>query len=257
MSKIIHPTAVINPKAELDKDVIIGPYCFIGEGVRINRGTELKSHIIIEGETSIGENCTIFPFTSIGLPPQDLKYNGEKTGVVIGDGNTIRESVTIHRASVGGDGLTSIGNNNFLMAYVHIAHDCKIGNSIIMANAVTLGGHVEVGNYVMIGGLVAVHQFVRIGEYSMIGGFSGVNKDVPPYTISSTGAFSKVYGINSIGLKRNEFDNETIQSLKKAFNTLFKGDLTMQKAIKTVRDEFPDSNEVVKLTDFISKPKKK
>src|SRR4030043_2429596 len=167
------PTAIVDSKAEIDEGVIIGAYCIIGEGGWIKRGSKLISNVVIEGNTEIGENCTIYPFTSIGLPPQDLKYKGEKTGLTIGNNNIIREYITIHRASVGGDGITTIGDNNFFMAYVHIAHDCKIGNSVIMSNVATLAGHVIVEDHTYIGGLVAVHQFTRIGAYSMVGGLGG------------------------------------------------------------------------------------
>src|SRR4030066_1270645 len=189
-----HPTAIVDSKAEIDEGVIIGAYCIIGEGVCIKRGSKLISNVVIEGNTEIGENCTIYPFTSIGLPPQDLKYKGEKTGLTIGDNNIIREYITIHRASVGGDGLTTIGDNNFLMAYVHIAHDCHIGSHIIMANAATLGGHITIEDYAIIGGVSGIHPFVRVGVCAMDGGSSGVGQDIPPYMIAS-GARAKLFGL--------------------------------------------------------------
>lgn len=185
MGKEIHSTAIISPDAVIEEETSIGPFCIINDRAHIKKGSKLISNVIIEGNTEIGENCIIYPFTSIGLPPQDLKYRGEPTGVKIGNNNTIREYITIHRASVGGDGQTTIRDNNFLMAYVHIAHDCKIGNSVIMANVATLAGHVVVEDHAYIGGLVAVHQFTRIGAYTMVGGFSGVGQDIPPYMIAS------------------------------------------------------------------------
>jgi UDP-N-acetylglucosamine acyltransferase len=255
MTKEIHSTAVIHPKAEIDGDVSIGPFSIIGEGVHIKKGTKLVSNVIIEGESEIGENCIIYPFTSIGLPPQDVKYKGQKTRVKIGNNNIIREYITIHKASVGGDGITTIGNNNFLMAYVHIAHDCKIGNSVTMANVATLGGHVLIEDYAYIGGLVAIHQFTRIGAYTMVGGFSGVNQDIPPYTMSS-GAPAKLFGLNSIGLKRRGFPDQTISELKKAYKILFREKHTLKEAIKKVQEELPYTDEIKHLIDFMELKKR-
>lgn len=252
--KKIHPTAQVSKDARLSEGVEIGPYCIVGEGVKIGRNTSLLSNVVVE-HSEIGENCTIYPFTVIGLPPQDLKYKGERTSVRIGDNNTIREYTTIHRASVDGDGLTVIGNNNFLMAYVHIAHDCKIGNSTIMANATTLAGHVEVEDSVVIGGLVAVHQFTRIGAYAMVGGFSGVVQDIPPYTMAS-GNRARLYGLNTIGLKRNGFKDSTIRELKQAYRILFRSKLTLKEAIDMVKRELRQSDEVKHLIEFIEKNKR-
>jgi len=245
----IHKTAIVSKDAKIESGVEIGPYCIVGDNVRIGKGTRLISHVVIE-HTDIGDNCTVYPFTSIGLPPQDIKYKGENTGVKIGDNNIIREYTTIHRASVGGDGLTRIGDNNFIMAYVHIAHDCQIGNNIIMANATTLAGHVVVEDYAFIGGLVAVHQFARIGSYSMIGGFSAIAQDVPPYT-TAAGDRAKLYGLNTIGLKRHNFDDSTIKDLKRAYRILFRSKLTMDEAIEKVKREIRSSAEINKLIEFI------
>ncbi len=255
MAKEIHPTAIVDSHAEIEDDIVIGPFCIIGEGVHIKKGSKLISNVIIEGNTEIGENCTVFPFTSIGLPPQDLKYKGEKTNVKIGNNNTIREYITIHRASVSGDGTTTIGDNNFLMAYVHIAHDCKVGNHIIMANVATLAGHVTVEDHTVIGGLAAVHQFARIGAYTMIGGFSGVTQDIPPYTIAS-GPRAKLFGLNTIGLKRQGFSDQTISELKKAYKILFREKHTLKEAIKKVQEELPYSDEIKYLIEFIQKNKR-
>jgi len=250
MNREIHPTAILNPKAEIDEGVVIGPFCIIGEGVRIKRGTKLISSVVIEGDTEIGENCIIYPFTSIGLPPQDLKYKGEKTGVKIGNDNIIREYGTVHRASIGGDSITTIGDKNFLMAYVHIAHDCKIGSHIILANAATLAGHVVVEDYVIISGLTAIHQFTRIGAYAMVGGFSGVGQDVPPYTIAS-GARAKLFGLNTIGLKRHGFSDAKINHLKKAYKILFREKRTLKDAIKKIQEDLSYTDEIKHLIDFI------
>jgi len=255
MKKEIHPTAIINPNAEIEEEVVIGAFCIISEGVHIKKGTKLISNVIIEGNTTIGENCSIYPFASIGLPPQDLKYKGEKTGLTIGNNNIIREYITIHRASVGGDGVTTIGDNNFLMAYVHIAHDCKIGNSVIMSNLATLAGHVVLEDYAYIGGLVAIHQFTRIGTYAMVGGFSGVGQDIPPYTMAS-GARAKLFGLNTIGLKRHGFSDSMINDLKKAYKILFREKRTLKDAIKKVQEELPYTDEIKHLIEFIQKNKR-
>ncbi len=251
----IHPTAIIDKKAKIDRDVIIGPYCIIGKGVKIKRGTRLIANVFIEGDTEIGEDCVIHPFSSIGLPPQDLKYKEENTGVRIGNRNIIREYITIHRASVGGDGMTHIGDDNFLMAYVHIAHDCKIGNSVIMANAATLGGHVDIEDKAVIGGLTAIHQFTRIGAYAMVGGFSGVGQDIPPYTIAS-GSRAKLYGLNTVGLKRNNFSEDIIKDLKNSYKILFRSKLTLKEAIDKIKQEIKASREVSHLIEFIEKNKR-
>jgi UDP-N-acetylglucosamine acyltransferase len=251
----VHPTAIIEREVELEEDVFIGPYCIIGKGARIRRGVRLISNVIIEGRTEIGEETTIYPFSSIGLPPQDMKYHGEETGVFIGKKNIIREYTTIHRASVGGDGMTTIGDNNFLMAYVHIAHDCKIGNHIVMANAATLAGHVKVEDYAVIGGLVAVHQFTRIGAYAMVGGFSGIGQDIPPYMMAS-GARARLYGLNTVGLKRHGFSEQTISELKKAYKILFREKRTLKDAIKKVQQDLPYSDEIRHLIGFIEENKR-
>lgn len=250
----IHRTAIVAPNAKLAEGVEIGPYSMVGENVKIGKNTKLMSHVIIE-EAEIGAGCIFYPFATIGLPPQDLKYKNEPTKVKIGDRNIIREYITIHRASVGGDGITEIGNDNFLMAYVHIAHDCKIGNSIAMANAATLAGHVIVEDFAVIGGLVAVHQFTRIGAYAMVGGFSGVGQDIPPYTIAS-GSRAKLYGLNSIGLKRYGFDESTIKDLKHAYKILFRSKLTLKESIDEVRLKIRQSKEIRHLIKFLEQNKR-
>ncbi|RJQ13703.1 MAG: acyl-ACP--UDP-N-acetylglucosamine O-acyltransferase [Nitrospiraceae bacterium] len=250
----IHPTAIVSSDAKLSEGVEIGPYCIIGDNVKIGKNTKIAAHVIIE-ETEIGKDCSVYPFTSIGLAPQDIKYKGEKTRVKIGDNNVIREYITIHRASVSGDGVTKIGDNNFLMAYVHIAHDCTLGNHVIMANATTLAGHVVVEDFVFIGGLVAVHQFAKIGAYSMIGGFSAIPQDIPPYT-TAAGERARLYGLNTVGLKRRNFSDATISDLKKAYKILFRSKLTLKEAIDKVRHDLGKSEEVGKFIDFIEKNKR-
>lgn len=251
----IHPTAIVSKEVVLKEGVVIGPYCIINGPVKIDAHTRLINHVVIDGKVEIGSGCTIYPFTTIGLPPQDLKYKGEDTGVRIGSNNIIRESVTIHRASVGGDGWTEIGDNNFLMAYVHIAHDCKIGNHVIMANAVTLAGHVKVYDYAFLGGLVAIHQFTRIGAYAMVGGFSGVSQDIPPYMMAA-GARAELHGLNTVGLKRHSFSEETISELKKAYKILFREKLTLSDAIKKVQETLPYTDEIRTLIEFIKENKR-
>lgn len=255
MTTQIHPTAIIDPKAFLDEDVSVGPFCMIGEGAKISKGTRVMAHVLIEGETEIGEGCQIYPFASIGLPPQDVKYKGEKTRVKMGSNNTIREYVTIHRASVGGDSVTEIGSNNFLMAYVHIAHDCKIGDNVVMANLATLAGHVVVQDFVVIGGIVAIHQHTRVGAYSMVGGFSGVGQDIPPYTMAS-GPRAKLFGLNLLGLKRNGFSDATINELKKAYKIIFREKHTLKEAIKKIQKDLPYSDEIKRLIGFIEENKR-
>lgn len=250
----IHKTAIVASNARLSEGVEIGPYCVVGKGVKIGKNTRLASHVVIE-ETDIGNDCMVQPFTSIGLPPQDIKYRGEKTRVKIGNDNIIREYITIHRASVSGDGVTRIGDNNFLMAYVHIAHDCDIGSNVIMANATTLAGHVVVEDYAFIGGLVAVHQFTRIGAYSMIGGFSAIPQDIPPFT-TAAGDRAKLYGLNTVGLKRQNFSESKIKDLKKAYKILFRSKLTLKEAITKLKQDVNESEEIQYLISFIEKNKR-
>lgn len=245
----IHSTSIVSSTAKLGDGVDIGPFCIIGKGVKIGKNTRLVSHITIK-DAEIGSDCVIYPFSAIGLAPQDTKYKNEKTMVKIGNNNTIRESVTIHRASVDGNGLTEIGDNNFIMAYSHIAHDCKLGNSIIMANTTTLAGHVEVEDFAVIGGLVAVHQHARIGTCCMIGGVSGVSMDVPPYTMAS-GNRAKLFGLNTTGLKRQGLKDSSIKELKSAYKLLFRSKLTLKEAVDKVKSDLKQTNEIKHLLKFI------
>jgi UDP-N-acetylglucosamine acyltransferase len=247
---MIHPTAIVHPKAELDEGVEIGPYSIITDSVQIGKDTKISSHVNIEGITELGKSCEVYPFTSIGTPPQDLKYKGEKSKVIIGDNNTIREFVTINRASSHGIGETRIGNNNFLMAYCHIAHDCIIWNNVVMANAATLAGHIEIEDFAVIGGMVAIHQFVRVGAFSFVGGASAVSKDIPPY-LMAVGNRVKLFGLNTTGLKRNNFSEAAIDKLKKAYKIIFRSGMTLKNALEKVRVEITDSKEVNNLVDFI------
>jgi UDP-N-acetylglucosamine acyltransferase len=246
----IHPTAIVHPKAELAEGVEIGPYSVIGEQVKIGRDTRIASHVLIEGWTTIGERNHIYSFSSIGTPPQDIGYRNEETYLVIGNDNVIRECATINRATTKQDRKTEIGDRNFLMAYSHVAHDCKLGNNIIMANSVALGGHIVIEDYAILGGIVAVHQFVRIGCYAIVGGQTGVAMDIPPY-VSASGNRAKLYGLNLVGLKRRGFSEDTISTLKKAYKTIFRSGLTLEDALRNVQEEFSHSKEVTHLVGFI------
>lgn len=220
MTQKIHPTAIVSAKAQIGQNVEVGPYSIIGDDVKIGDGTVIKSHVVIEGDTMIGKNNKIFPFATIGLVPQDLKFRGEKSRVVIGDNNTIREHVTIHLGTEDGAMVTTIGSNCLLMVGVHIAHDCIVGDHVILANNATLAGHVEVGDHVVIGGLSAVHQFVRIGAGAMIGGMSGVESDVIPNGLVM-GERASLAGLNLVGLKRRGISREEIHALRHFFKDLF------------------------------------
>jgi UDP-N-acetylglucosamine acyltransferase len=246
---MIHATAIIDSKAELDANVEVGPYSIIRQNVSIGAGTVIGSHVVIEPYVTIGEDCHI-QYAAIGAAPQSLKFKGEKTDVKIGRGTIIREFVTVHRGTEFGGGLTEVGEENFLMAYTHIAHDCITGKKVIFANNATLAGHIVVGDNATIGGLVAIHQFVRIGDYAYVGGKSAVVKDIPPYVIAS-GDRAKLHGLNSVGLKRYGFSQETLSSLKKAYRIIFRIGITLNEAIERVKAEVNQVPEVVNLIDFI------
>ncbi len=246
----IHAAAVVDPGARIAEDVEIGPYAVIGEGVKIGRGTVIGPHTVVDGDTEVGADCRISSFCTLGTPPQDLKYGGEATRVRIGDRNVIREYCTIHRGTVKGGGETSVGSDNYLMAYVHIAHDCRIGNHVIMANAATLGGHITVDDFAVLGGLVGIHQFVRVGAYAMIGACSAVSQDVPPY-LSAVGNRARLFGLNTVGLKRHGFDAERLRALKRAYHLLFRSGLGVKEAVETVGKQMGDSKDVSRLVEFI------
>ncbi len=247
---MIHETAIINSGAEIDSNVDIGAYSIIGENVFIGSGTIIGPHVVIDPFVTIGQNCRIFQYAAIGAPPQSLKFEGEKTYVKIGNGTIIREFVTIHRGTGFGGGITEVGEENFLMAYTHIAHDCRVGRKVVMANNATLAGHITIGDHATIGGLVAVHQFVKIGDYAFVGGKSAVVKDVPPYVIAA-GDRAELHGLNSVGLKRHGFSPTTLSLLKKTYRIIFRIGLTLNEAIERVRAEVEQVPEVVKFIDFI------
>ena len=254
----IHPTAVVDSSAELHSSVEVGPYAVIEAGVRIGADSKIAAHAVVSGPTTIGERNYIGSFAVIGGAPQDLSYKGEPTELIIGSDNQIREFASIHRGTPGGHMKTVIGNNNLLMAYTHVAHDCVIGNHVIMANVATLAGHVEVGDRASIGGLVAIHQFCRIGTFSYIGGVSGISLDVPPYVIiAGTRNRTRISGVNKVGLKRNGFSRETIKNLDTAYRIIFRTpNLLMKDAIEVARTEFPDCAEVQPLVRFFEDSKR-
>jgi UDP-N-acetylglucosamine acyltransferase len=226
---MIHSSALVHPEARLAPDVSVGPFAIIGAQVEIGAGTRIDSSVLIEGRTRIGRNNRIFPFASIGAAPQDKKYAGEDTAVEIGDGNTIREYVTINRGTVQDAGVTRIGNDNWIMAYVHFAHDCQIGSNTIFANYCGLAGHVHVEDWAILGGMTLVHQFVRIGAHSFTSMGTYLPQDLPPY-VTAAGNMAKPYGINSEGLRRRGFSAETIATLKRAYRALYRSGLSLQEA---------------------------
>lgn len=246
----IHATALVSPCAELDSDVEVGPYCIIGEKVRIGKGTRVKAHVVIEGNTTLGEGNLIFQFATIGSVPQDMKYRGEDSQLVIGHHNTVREFASLNPGTAGGGMVTRIGDQNLLMMYCHIAHDCIIGDHNIIANGATLGGHVVIEDCVIVGGLVGIHQFVRVGNCAILGAGSMVSKDIPPYC-NATGDRAKLRGLNLEGLKRRQFTKGQIEALKKAYRIIFRSGLKTKQALGRVRKEIPDSPEVERLAAFV------
>lgn len=245
-----HPTAVVAPEARVGEGAWIGPYCVIGAGVRLGARCRLRSHVVIDGDTEVGEDCHFFPFVSVGLPPQDLKYRGESTRVRIGRENVFREGITVHAGTAGGGGVTRIGDQNLFMAYAHVAHDCQVGNGTIFANAATLAGHVKVEDFAAIGAFSGVHQFCRIGTHAYIGGYSVVTQDALPYVLT-VGNRARAYGVNVIGLKRKHFREETVESLRRAYRILFHSKLNTTRALARIEGELGDIPEVAYLASFI------
>ena len=250
---MIHKTAIVSDKAQISKNVEIGAFCVVGDNVKIEEGTILKSHVVIDGNTTIGKNNIIFPFATVGLVPQDLKFAGEQSQLIIGDNNTIREHVTIHLGTKDGGMITKIGNNCLLMVGVHIAHDCLIGNNVILANNATLAGHVHVGNNVVIGGLSAVHQFVRIGGGAMIGGMSGVENDVIPFGLVM-GERAHLAGINLVGMKRQNISRDEIHALRNFYKQVFEndGDNNFLNRVKEISQDFSQNSTIKEVINFIN-----
>lgn len=250
MTSQIHPTAVIEEGAVLGQGVRIGPYCVVGPNVKLGDNVELKSHVVVDGYTSIGDGTIIWPFASLGSAPQDLKFKGEKSALVIGKNNKIREHVTMNPGTEGDKMKTVVGDNCLFMMSSHVAHDCVVGNNVILANNATLAGHVEVGDFSIIGGLAAVHQFVRIGPFAMIGGMSAVEYDVIPFGLVK-GERAQLAGLNYIGLERRGFTKEQVQSLLKAFRQLFEGEGTLAERTQKVATDFSNEQAVMRVIDFI------
>ncbi len=246
----IHPTAIIEPGASIGADVAIGPYCCVGANVTLGDRVQLYSHIVVTGRTEIGDDTRVFPFASIGHPPQDLKYKGEPSTLVIGRNNVIREHVTMNPGTEGGGMVTRVGDGCLFMVGSHVAHDCKIGDHVIMANNATLGGHVEIGDFAILGGLSAVHQFARIGRHAMIGGMSGVEQDVIPYG-SVMGDRARLSGLNIIGLKRRGFSRENIHALRTAYRLLFAQEGAFAERLDDVVEMFENNETVMEIVSFM------
>lgn len=251
----IHPTAIVSPDSDIGEGVEIGAYSVVGKSVRLGNHTVIGPHVVIEDGTHVGEHCRFAQFSSIGGIPQDLKFKGEESRVVIGNYNDIREFVTINRATREDIGATIIGDHNLIMAYCHVAHNCQLGNHIVLANTTNLAGHIIVEDHAVIGGLTGVHQFTRIGAHSMIGGMSAVNMDVPPF-VTASGNHVKLYGLNLIGMKRRGFKEDTIKALKLSYRIIFRSNLLLAAAIEKVKKEVEDTPEVHHFVEFIQSSKR-
>ena len=249
----IHPTAMISPEASLADDVAVGAYSLIGNQVILGDGCRVDEHVVIQGPTRIGRRCRFFPFGSIGFPPQDLKYKGESTELIIGDDNIFREYVTVHRGTAQGGGRTVIGNNNFVMAYSHIAHDCILGNHVILANAATLAGHVIIEDHATIGAFSGVHQFCKVGFHGYVGGYSVITKDVLPYSKTVSPREAGNYGVNTIGLERKGFSPESIRNIRAAFRVILQSKLNTAQALASLKERFTGDRDVEPIIEFIEK----
>ena len=252
---MIHKTAIIAETSEIANNVEVGPYSIIGPKVKVASNTKIHSHVSIVGDTTIGKGNEIFPFASIGTPPQDLKYKGEKNSIIIGDYNKLREYVNINPGTEQGGGVTKIGNNNLFMVYCHVAHDCNVSNNIVLANNVQVGGHVIIQDNAIIGGSCAIHQFSRIGESSMVGGMTGVLSDVIPYGLS-LGNRNNIVGLNLIGLRRAKVSNENIKIIQEAYNIIFKSE-NFRSNIENLSSEIKNNQFVSKIINFIITDKKR
>ena len=249
----IHSTAVISPSAILGAGVAVGPYSVIGEAVVLGDGCIVDSHVVIQGPTRIGKSCRFFPFGSIGLPPQDLKYKGEMTELIVGDSNIFREFVTVHRGTPAGGSRTAIGNHTLVMAYAHIAHDCIVGDHVILANAATLAGHVIISDYATIGAFSGVHQFCRVGVHGFVGGYSVITKDVLPYSKTVSARDTGNYGVNTIGLERRGFSAKSIHDIRTAFRILLQSKLNTSQALEVLKERFPNHSDIQPIIDFIDR----
>jgi UDP-N-acetylglucosamine acyltransferase len=251
----VHVTAIVHKDARLHESVTVGPYAVIGPKVRIGAGTTVGPHAVIEGDTTLGERNKVYQFASVGADPQDLKYAGEDSKLVVGDDNIIREFTTLHKGTAGGGNVTRIGNKNLFMAYSHVAHDCVVGDGCILANGATLAGHVVVGDHVIIGGLSAVHQFTRLGKHAFVAGGSMVVMDVPPFC-TAQGDRAELAGLNTVGLSRHGFTEEQLARMKDAYRTLFRSKLGLNEALARLRAEHGGHSEVDAMLEFISASKR-
>jgi len=247
----VHPTAIVDPAARIHPDAEVGPYCIIGAEVEIGARTRLMGHLYIEGPAWIGEDNLFFPYSTVGVASQDLKYKGERTETRIGSRNRIREFVTIHRGTAGGGGVTSIGDDNLIMAYAHVAHDARIGSHCILGNAATLAGHVTIGDWAIVEAFSGVHQFCRIGRHAFVGGYSVITQDVLPYSMTVTPRESRLFGANKVGLERRGFAPEKIDALHKAFRFLRSDSMNTSQAVERIRGELPATEEINELLEFI------
>jgi UDP-N-acetylglucosamine acyltransferase len=247
----IHPTAIVDPAARVAESAEIGPYCVIGAGVEIGARTRLLANIFVEGVTRIGEDNVFHPYSTVGVASQDLKYHGEVSETRIGDRNKIREFVTIHRGTEGGGLVTSIGDDNLLMAYTHVAHDAQVGSHIVLGHGATLGGHAVVGDWAVVSAFTGVHQFCRVGRHSIIGGYSVVTQDVLPFSNTVSERPIKVFGANRVGLERRGFETASVEALQTAFRLLTRSQLNTTQAIERIRAEVPPCPEVDELIEFI------
>jgi UDP-N-acetylglucosamine acyltransferase len=247
---MIDSRAVISPQADIDASVEIGPFCIIGPNVVIGAGTWVGPHVVINGPTLIGADNRIFQFASLGDAPQDKKYQGEPTRLEIGDRNVVREFVTVNRGTIHGDGVTRIGNDNLLMAYVHVAHDCRLGNQIVLSNVATLGGHVEIGDFAILGGLSAVHQFTKVGAYCFIANNAAVTRDVPPY-VMAVGQPAVPHSVNAVGMKRRGFSDAQIRNVRRAYRVLYRSGLKLKTALEELDRAALTQEEIRPFVDFI------
>jgi UDP-N-acetylglucosamine acyltransferase len=247
----IHATAIVDPSVRLADEVEIGPYCIIGAGVAVGSRTRFMAHVFVEGVTTIGEDNVFFPYSTVGVASQDKKYHGEQCALEIGDRNTVREFVSIHRGTLGGGGVTRIGSDNWIMTQVHIAHDAQIGNQTILSHAATIGGHVTIGDWAVMSGGSAVHQFCRIGKHAIVGGYSVITQDVLPYSTSVSPRDNKVFGANAVGLERRGYSTAIIESLQKSFRLLTRAGLNTSQAIERIKSEVEPCPEVDEVIEFI------
>jgi UDP-N-acetylglucosamine acyltransferase len=251
----IHPTAIVEPGAELDEGVSVGAYSIIGPHVKLGRDSVIHPHVVLSGHTTLGARTTVFQFASVGAPPQDLKYKGEPTELVLGDGNTVRECVTLQAGTVQGNGKTVVGSGNLFMAYSHVAHDCVVGDGNIFANSATLAGHVTIENRVILGGLVAIHQFARIGDFAFIGGGAMVSKDVPPFAMVQ-GDRAKIVGVNVVGLRRAGFSTADVRAIREFYRRVLLQTGALEARLSELTPEVRENKEVARLLQFLNESKR-